>query len=65
LKLCRNQVERRSKEASYTRWRPVEESRKKMTRQGRHVVEGSYEKEASRRDHKEDCLDIEWAMGIL
>jgi hypothetical protein len=28
-----------------------------LPRQGRHVVEGSYEKEASRRKHKQDCHD--------
>ncbi len=33
-----------------------------MPIQGRHVVvEGSYEKEASRREHKEDCQDRAWA----
>jgi len=32
-----------------------------MPRQGRHVVEGTYEKEASIREHKEVCQDRAWA----
>jgi hypothetical protein len=41
-----------------TRRKPVEESIKKIAKTGHgHVVEGSYENEATSREHKQDCHD--------
>jgi hypothetical protein len=40
-----------------TRRKPVERSIRRLPRQGRHPAESSYEKEARRKKHREDCHD--------